>query len=450
MAGPVGTQPYRPDSDPQPAVMPVSSGLSGTYQPMGGGSSSMLNAQYTPAVQPLPGPSAGGKGVGTPTQPVSQSGFQPGTQSAQMSQGAGQNVFQQSAQGLTDAMTGARQAMGYQPMQVQGTGYAASQMGDVPGVAAGQLASTNLRAYANPFESQVVQQGLSDLERSRQMAMNTQGAQASAAGAFGGSRQGVAEAETNRGYADQAARLASGLRQAGFQNAQQMAQQDIGTRMQAGLANQSAMMNQMQANQAAQNQAAQFNAQNLMNAQQLNQSAGLSGAQMRLSGTGQLGGLSQQGFNMGQDISNQQYQQGLAQQAMNQALIDASKGQYQGFQNAPATALGYMGQALGSTPNVSSTTQSRQPGVFDYLTLGASLSDERLKSDISKVGELDNGLDVVTWKWTDMAKKSGLPLGDTKGLIAQQVAKIVPDAIKRHASGYLMVDYSHPELRGAI
>ena len=70
--------------------------------------------------------------------------------------------------------------------------------------------------------------------------MGQAGAQASAAGAFGGSRQALMEAETNRAFAEQAARSAGQLRQAGFTQAQGMAQQDIAGRMQASLANQQA------------------------------------------------------------------------------------------------------------------------------------------------------------------------------------------------------------------
>ena len=46
-------------------------------------------------------------------------------------------------------------------------------------------------------------------------------------GAFGGSRSGILEAETNRAFADQAARTAAGLRQGGFDRATSLAGQDI-------------------------------------------------------------------------------------------------------------------------------------------------------------------------------------------------------------------------------
>ena len=167
----------------------------------------------------------------------------------------GFNVNQAAAGGLQSAMKGTQAAMGYQPMQVKATDYTAAQAQSqgydaaraaqqaaltADQVRAGQIAGTDLGAYTNPYESQVIQQSLSDLERSRLMQQNQLGAQASAAGAFGGSRQGIAEAETNRAFADQAARTASGLRQAGYQQAQQLAGQDIATQMQAALANQGA------------------------------------------------------------------------------------------------------------------------------------------------------------------------------------------------------------------
>jgi hypothetical protein len=148
----------------------------------------------------------------------------------------GFNVNQAAARGLQGSMQGTQAAMGYQPMQVRATDYSASQMGP-----AGQVAGADLGAYTNPYESQVVQQSLTDLGGAQEKALNQMGAQASAAGAFGGSRQGIAEAETRKAYADQAARMVSGLRQSGYQQAQQLAGQDIARQMQVDAANQAAL-----------------------------------------------------------------------------------------------------------------------------------------------------------------------------------------------------------------
>ena len=370
---------------------------------------------------------------------------------APLPQPGGFNVNQAAAGGLQSAMQGTQEAMRYQPMAVRPTDYSAAQAGSqgydaaragsqgydaaqaaqqaalaADQVRAGQIAGTNLGAYTNPYESQVVQQSLGDLERSRLMQQNQLGAQASSAGAFGGSRQGIAEAETNRAFADQAARTASGLRQSGYQQAQQLAGQDIATQMQAALANQGAnlqagtttaqlgqqvnLANQSALNQAGQfgaaaanqaelanqaainqarqfgaaaanqaafgnqsalNQQRQFGATQGMTAQQLNQGAGLQGAQFRLGAAGQMGGLGQQAFNTSQAIQQQQMQQGLMQQGLQQQLIDAARGQYAGYTGAPQQSLGLPLAALGAAPAPASTTNTMKPGLFNYLQLGA-------------------------------------------------------------------------------
>jgi hypothetical protein len=357
------------------------------------------------------------------------------------------------AQGLQAAQMGASAEMGYKPMavnsgvynpaQVGATGYTAGSVGSqgynaaqsgaaptlsASQVAGGQIAGTDLQAYMNPYEDQVVQQSLDDIERSRLMQQNIGGAQAGAANAFGGSRQGIAEAETNRAFAEQAARTASGLRQTGYQNAQQMAGQDIATGMQASLANQganlqagttsaqlgqqralqnqsalnqagqfgssaanqAALQNQAALNQARQygagatnqaslsnqgafNQAGQFNSSQNMQAQLANQQAGLSGSQQRLQAGSQLGNLSNLGFGMGQTIQNRMDQQGSQQQALQQQLINAAKQQYAGYTGAPADSLQYLLQAVGQAPAVGSTTKGYTPGLFDYLSLGAGM-----------------------------------------------------------------------------
>ena len=58
---------------------------------------------------------------------------------------------------------------------------------------------------------------------------------------------------------------------------------------------------------------------------------------------------------------------------MQQALIDAAKAQYAGYTGSPMQALSAPLAALGSTPNQSSTTNSMNPGLFNYLQLGANV-----------------------------------------------------------------------------
>ena len=228
-------------------------------------------------------------------------------------QQGGFNVNTAAAQGIQKAGMGAASEMGYKPMAI------------------GAPSQANLQQYTNPYENQVVNQSLSDIERARQMQQNVGGAQAGAANAFGGSRHGIAEAETNRAFADQAARTASGLRQSGYQNAQDMARQ----------------------------------------ASMQNQQAGLQGSQQRLQAGSQLGNLSNLGFGMGQQVQNRMDQQGAMQQALQQQLINESKGQYAGYTGAPAQSLQYLLQAVGGAPSSQQQSETYDAGLFDYLTLGA-------------------------------------------------------------------------------
>jgi len=363
------------------------------------------------------------------------------------------NVNQAAAGGLQQAMQGTQNVMnagtplvqastynpaqtgatGYGAAQTAATGYDAAQAGNVSpvtanNVTAGQLSSTDLSSYTNPYEDQVVQATLDDLANTQLKTMNQIGAQADAAKAFGGSRQGLVESESIDNFAKQAANTAAKLRQVGYGQAQQAALQDIGNTMQANLANQGAnlqagttsanlgqqinLANQGASNQAAQfsagaanqaglanqaasntaaqfgagalntanlnnqaanNQAGQYNA-GAMNAASLANQAALMGNQgQQLTAANQLGNLAGQAFNTGQTIAGQQQQAGLLQQGLQQALIDAAQGQFQGFANSPAAALSAPLAALGVAPVPQSTTQTNNPGLLNYLQVLAMM-----------------------------------------------------------------------------
>lgn len=82
-----------------------------------------------------------------------------------------------------------------------------------------------ISAFQNPYENQVVQQTLSDIEDQRRMGQIAEAQRATAARAFGGSRQGVAQALTNQAAIKQGLAAAGNLRQQGFGQAAQLAQQ---------------------------------------------------------------------------------------------------------------------------------------------------------------------------------------------------------------------------------
>lgn len=72
----------------------------------------------------------------------------------------------------------------------------------------------------------------------------------------------------------------------------------------------------------------------------------------------------------------------------------------------------------------------------------APQSDIKLKENIKKVGE-QNGFNIYTWDWNDLAKSFGIENQPTRGVMAQEVMNVIPSAVKPHpVNGYLTVDYS--------
>lgn len=63
-----------------------------------------------------------------------------------------------------------------------------------------------------------------------------------------------------------------------------------------------------------------------------------------------------------------------------------------------------------------------------------TVSDERLKTDIRPVGRADNGLTIYEFRYR------GQP-GLYRGVMAQEVQDMYPDATYQHENGYLYVNY---------
>jgi len=85
----------------------------------------------------------------------------------------------------------------------------------------------SLGSYMNPYTKYVRENTLADLETARQNAIRQTAQQAQQARAFGGSRQGVAEAQTNLGFGTQAGKLAAQLNENAFNQAMAAQQADL-------------------------------------------------------------------------------------------------------------------------------------------------------------------------------------------------------------------------------
>jgi len=74
------------------------------------------------------------------------------------------------------------------------------------------------------------------------------------------------------------------------------------------------------------------------------------------------------------------------------------------------------------------------PGIAKAVGSFIAASDRRLKTDIKKVGQLDNGLNVYTYKYLN---------GKTTyvGVMADEVKDIMPEALGPTMDGFMTVDY---------
>lgn len=289
--------------------------------------------------------------------------------------------FQQ-AQGVAGALP-VQQFAGYNPMYMAGeealvnTGLAgpgitgtdlAAQMAAYGGVyqpAAITAQQTNLGlgqgagtigSYMNPFTEQVRTNALADLESARRAAIQQTGERATAARAFGGSRQGVAEGMTNQGFAKQAANLGATLNEQAFNQAVALQGQDIARRSAADIAN---------------------------------QQAGLQGAQLRLGGASQLGNLAAQQQALRLGGAQAVMAAGGQRQALDQQQMDA-------IRNIGLQRLGVVQSSLGAQPAnlgmVATTPYSQNVGAG---LLGGALAGSQLAGTLGVTAGTGAGLGAL-------------------------------------------------------
>lgn len=261
------------------------------------------------------------------------------------------------------------------PGNVNAMGLQNYTMQAAPNVTAGQTSTpqswTGLgtaQQYMNPYVQQSVNAQLAQAQVQNQQQLQQIGAQAAQAGAFGGTRQGVEEANQNIGYQQLANQIeASGLNQAysqGMQQfnteqqAQQQAQQfNVQSGLQAALSNQQMQQQANTQNLSAYLQTQGLQAQTGLQAQLANQQAGLTVAGQNLSAnlqTQQLGAqtglqaaLANQQMNYQSQLANQQAQEfGLGQQmqaslANQQAGLTAQQANQQAGLQAGLAEMGY-------------------------------------------------------------------------------------------------------------
>ena len=129
-------------------------------------------------------------------------------------------------QAISSAMSGIG---GFQPYLQQGAeamGQGIGALGTAQQGAAGAVYDpSSYKEFMDPYTEDVIAATQADIARQGAMQQNQIGAGAVRSGAFGGSRQGIAEGEIARNVMDQQARTGSQLRSQGFAQAQTAAQQ---------------------------------------------------------------------------------------------------------------------------------------------------------------------------------------------------------------------------------
>ena len=258
--------------------------------------------------------------------------------------------------------------------------------------------ASNMAAYRNPYEDQVVGSTLADIERQRQQAINgassTATLQGGEGGAFG-SRAGVSDALTNEAALRASANAAGTLRSQGFDAAASNAQLDASRGLSASQSDQAVLaqilgQNSAQAQQAGLAGAQAQNAAALAQAQ-LTQGAGAANQGVLAQILAQNTANQQQAVNARADAANTAnlHQADLAEQT---GLANQQAGiQQANTANSTAGVLGSLGQAQSGTAlnaansllNAGNVEQQAQAGqdtaAYDEWLRQQQVPDERLK-----------------------------------------------------------------------
>ena len=285
-------------------------------------------------------------------------------------QGA-QDLTAQGVTSLDQAQTATRDLAGQLPGAVQ-PGLSASERAQRTLQNAGSFGLESARAgmsglapsaamdYMNPYEDAAVQRAMADIGRQGDIQKQSLAANAVQAGAFGGSRAAVAEQELNRNVLQQQGQTAAQMRNAGYQNASNLAMQAAQSRAQIGQMGAASAGNYAQ---AAGNLGLQSSQLGLSGIQ-----AGL-GAQQQAAGLGQgVAGLGQQMAGLGQLGQQLNLQDlntmstiGAQQQAQTQAGYDTSYQNQYSTMMQPYQQLAFLSDITTGAPSGQMTTNT-QPG----------------------------------------------------------------------------------------
>lgn len=274
--------------------------------------------------------------------------------------------------------------------------------------ATAQTAYQGVGNYLNPFTEQVAGNTLNDMFSALQMTQNENGRGAVMAGqGYGGSRQGLLDSVSQKNFYGQVGNTLGNLYNTGYNTALDYSNKDADRAQQTSIFNASADNAASLAGQQAQLQAANlYNNQGQYNASYLANS-----------------GATQQGLDQAQaqaPITTLQQLSGVNSQ-IPYNLFNGSN--TTGTSKTSDSLLGTLKQGLGLYSDAASILK---------------FSDGRLKRDVETAGR-----DAEGRRWVDFRYLWDAPdAPKRRGVIAQEMRETDPEAVGRHPSGFLTVDYA--------
>lgn len=327
--------------------------------------------------------------------------------------------------GYNTALGGMSSAMGYDPQMVSG----------------GSFLEGNVGAYMDPYIQNVERAAMGNLDQQYKQNLNTIGDRANAAGAFGGSRQGVAEGVAAAENARQMGDLSANLRSQGFNNATNLMQTDMARGLQAQMANQQAGLSGADLNmRASAGYGDLTNAQQAANLQGIN--AGLQGGNINQQYNQQLLDQTANQYNAMRQYPVDLFN--MRQSALNGLQLGTSQST-SGGGGLASGIMGGLGGALtgaglfgtgGALAGLGGITGAGGAGIGGLLGLLGGLSDEREKTNIEKLGEdEETGLSIYAYDYKSdvkAAKKGKRPMPMKRvGPMAQEIEEKFPGSTRR-------------------
>ena len=189
----------------------------------------------------------------------------------------------------------------------------------------------SMNQFVNPYYQDVISSTLGRMDDARRGTINRTGDAATAAGAFGGARHGLMEAQVNQDYLQDVQGYTADMNRQSFMDRYNMAIGSMGQGM-------------------------QHNAQ-------------------RSQGARDMAGLAGSYYGIGNDLNDRNAAQGQQQQDLLQQILSGGADQFNQFANSPYQMIDFINAAISGNPLTGAVTQTgtstSTPGLFDWVSMAA-------------------------------------------------------------------------------